>query len=53
MPLQVSDDLEWVLGSDPAYNTVFIEKAMATIALALTTIEPVTVAAARAIVRAQ
>ena len=45
----VSDDLEWVLGGEPAYNEVFIEKTMSAIELALGRLQAVSVTAGRAI----
>ncbi|MDP6110639.1 MAG: hypothetical protein QGG53_02135 [Planctomycetota bacterium] len=45
----VSDDLEWVLGGEPAYNELFIEKALSAIELALGRLQAVSVTAGRAI----
>jgi hypothetical protein len=45
----VPDDLEWVLGCEPAYNTLFLDRATAAASRALAAIQPVTVHAGRAI----
>jgi len=45
----VPDDLEWVLGGEPAYNEFFIEKTMDAIELALGLAQPVSVSTGRAI----
>lgn len=45
----VTDDLEWVLGGEPAYNEFLMERAMDAIELALDRLQAVSLAAGRAI----